>query len=284
MDLSRGLLELQSGLEASDPRFVNLFVKALAFLVSCGFQKNPSSFRFQSSETHPLVKILSCRVEVQYELVQQVGIFMVKNKHLGMSNVCDFLRPLLNYSFIQVSVVASFRCFATSLVSSITSLSCSFPPEAIPVIKLLMGCLRFFPRGDDLAFLLQLLECTVAAYVVVLRQLVGMRLLVREVQLCGLELVEAIFSLHKDLRMHLHGVENISEMSRHLLAVQKDLGLSYLPDFSSVILSLIIPLIQSELEQEQFAVLKLLLFLLEWKQENGSIFIILWFLSQSFFY
>ncbi|XP_071915571.1 protein RST1 isoform X4 [Coffea arabica] len=270
MDLSRGLLELQSGLEASGPRFVNLFVKALGFLVSCGFQKNPSSFRFQSPETHPFVKILSCRVEVQCELVQQVGNFMVKNKHLGITKVCDFLRPLLNYSFIQVPVVASFRCFATSLVSSITSLSCSFPPEAIPVIKLLMGCLRFFPRRDaqDLAVLLQLLECTVDAYVVVLRQLVGMRLLVHEVQFCGLELVEAIFSLHKDLRMHLHGVENISEMSRHLLAVQKDLGLSYLPDFSSVILSLIIPLIQSELEQEHIAILKVLLFLLEWKQEN----------------
>ena len=57
MDLSRGLLELQSGLEASGPRFVNLFVKALGFLVSCGFQKNPSSFRFQSPETHPFVKV-----------------------------------------------------------------------------------------------------------------------------------------------------------------------------------------------------------------------------------
>ena len=71
--------------------------------------------------------------------------------------------------------------------------------------------------------------------------------------------------------MHLHGVENISEMSRHLLAVQKDLGLSYLPDFSSVILSLIITLIQSELEQEHIAILKLLLFLLEWKLEYGML-------------
>lgn len=57
MDISRGLLELQSALEASDPRFVTLFVKALGYLVKLGFQKNPSSFRFQSADTHPYVKV-----------------------------------------------------------------------------------------------------------------------------------------------------------------------------------------------------------------------------------
>lgn len=81
--------------------------------------------------------------------MQQVGTFMVKNKHLGMTEVCDFLRPFLNYSIIQMPVLDSFRSFVSSLVSSMVSLSCSFPPEAIPVIKLLMGCLKFFPRRDS---------------------------------------------------------------------------------------------------------------------------------------
>lgn len=89
LDLSRGLLELQSALEASDSRFVSLFVKGIGFLVRLGFQKN--SLRCLSSETHPLLKVLSCRVEVQTELVQQVLIFIMQSKHLGMVEVCEFL-------------------------------------------------------------------------------------------------------------------------------------------------------------------------------------------------
>ncbi|GFZ16848.1 hypothetical protein Acr_26g0001180 [Actinidia rufa] len=50
------MLELQSGLEGCDSCFVNVFVKGLGFLVRYGFQKNRSSFRFSSPETHPFVK------------------------------------------------------------------------------------------------------------------------------------------------------------------------------------------------------------------------------------
>lgn len=57
LDVSRGLLELQSALEGSDTRFVNVFVKGLGFLVRLGFQNSPSSFRFHSSEVHPFVKV-----------------------------------------------------------------------------------------------------------------------------------------------------------------------------------------------------------------------------------
>lgn len=57
MDISRGLLELQSALEGSDPKFSDLFVKALGFLVRFGFQKHIGSWRFASAETHPFVKV-----------------------------------------------------------------------------------------------------------------------------------------------------------------------------------------------------------------------------------
>ncbi|CAI9111482.1 OLC1v1011710C1 [Oldenlandia corymbosa var. corymbosa] len=225
MELSRGLLELQSALEeASDPRFVNVFVKAIGFLVQLGFRNRSFSLRFRSSENHPFVKILSCRSEVQRELVQQLGLFMVKNKHLGMDAVCDFLRPFLNYSIIQMSVLVRFRSFVRSLVTSLASLCCSFSSEAVPVIKLLMECLKFFPSRDP--------------------ELVEMGLLSQE------------------------EVEDICEIARHILVVQKELGLNYVPEFSSVMLSLFLPLIQSELEQEQLAVLKLVLFLVEWKIES----------------
>lgn len=57
MDISSGLLELQSALEACDYRFVTLFVKALGFLINIGFQKNPSLFQIQSTDAHPYVKV-----------------------------------------------------------------------------------------------------------------------------------------------------------------------------------------------------------------------------------
>lgn len=57
MDVSRGLLELQSALEGCEPRFVDLFVKALGFLVRLGLQKNSLKWRLASIESHPFVKV-----------------------------------------------------------------------------------------------------------------------------------------------------------------------------------------------------------------------------------
>lgn len=83
-----------------------------------------------------------------------------------------------------------------------------------------------------------------------------------------MELLRAIFSLLDDV-MPLGGVENISEMARRLLVVQKEMGLRYVPELSTVISSLFIPLMQSKVEHEQLAIMKVLLFLLEWKSDSG---------------
>lgn len=71
--------------------------------------------------------------------------FVVQNKHLGMEEVCEFLRPFLNYSIIRMPASATFHSFVRNLVSSMASVCCSFPTEAIPVIKLLMGRVKYFP-------------------------------------------------------------------------------------------------------------------------------------------
>ena len=55
--VSRALLELQSALEGSDPNLVNLFVKAIGFLVRFEFQRSNGAWRFSSAETHPFVKV-----------------------------------------------------------------------------------------------------------------------------------------------------------------------------------------------------------------------------------
>ncbi|XP_059670118.1 protein RST1 [Cornus florida] len=269
LELPRGLLELQSALEGSDSRFVSVFVKGLGFFVRLGFQKNSSSFRFQSSEKHPFVKVLSCRNEVQSELVKQVLLFMVHNKRLGMEEVCEFLRPFLNFSILKVHSSASMSLFARNLITSMASFCCSFPLEAIPVLKLLMGYIKYVPckNAEDFNNISYIMEYTVDAYTIVLTHLVRMELLVFEAQLCGVELLETILSCTEHHK-HSDGHEVIFDISKRLLSVQKELSLSYIHELSSAILSLFMALTQSELEHEQLSILRLLLFLLKWKNEN----------------
>ncbi|XP_019185386.1 PREDICTED: protein RST1 isoform X4 [Ipomoea nil] len=272
LDLSRGLLELQSALEATASRFVNLFVRGLGYLVRLGFLNNPHSFQFQASETHPFVMILSSRKEVQAELVRQVLIFLAECKQCGMVEVCRFLTPFLNSAIVRMSSLVSLTSFLRDLLSSIASLCCSLPHEAIPITKLLIGRIKYFPckNEDDYTEIFYLVECIADAYSVVLRQLVGNGLLVHEAQLCSVELLDALFSLHNDLLKPAGSIEYILEVSRRLLVVQKELGLSFLPELSSAISFIFIILVHSELEHEQLSALKLLCFILRWKNDSGK--------------
>ncbi|XP_069150656.1 protein RST1 isoform X5 [Solanum lycopersicum] len=93
--------------------------------------------------------------------------------------------------------------------------------------------------------------------------------LLHQVQLCGVELLDVMFSLCTNPK-HTSSIENILEVSRRILIVQKDLGLSFIPELSTITLSLFMVLMQSELEHEQFLEVKLVLFLLKWKHENEN--------------
>ncbi|KAG6793475.1 hypothetical protein POTOM_002684 [Populus tomentosa] len=271
LDLSRTLLELQSALEGSDPKFVGLFVKALGFVVRVGFQRNHGSWRFPSIENHPFVMILSSRTEVQSELVQQVLLFLGQNRRLGMVEICEFLRPFLNFSILRVPFSnSSSSLFARQLISSMASFCCSFPDEAIPVLKLLIGCLKHasLKNSDELKNSYYFLESIVDAYTVVLRHLVGTGLLVTEAQLFGVELSDAILSLLTCHHGHAGSSEPIVDLVKRLFVAQKNLSLQYMPEISSTLLSLFVVLIQSDLEYEQLSLLKLLNFLLKWKSEK----------------
>ncbi|XP_019448328.1 PREDICTED: protein RST1 isoform X2 [Lupinus angustifolius] len=273
ISVNRGLLELQSALEGSDPITVPVFVKGLGFLVRFDFQKNNALWQFNSPEAHPFVKVLSCRLEVQPELLQQVCLFMLQNKQLGMVKVCQFLRPLLNFSIIRLLVVeSSLSSFTTQLVSSLASFCCSFPSESLPVFKLLIGCLKYLPQktSDDYRKLIFVVEHMVEAYIVVLKSLAGRKSLITEAQECAVEFLETIFSLSTCLLCHPGGHEPIFELSKRLLSVQHDLGLRWVPRLSSTMVSLFMILVKSELEHEQISMLKLLLLILKWKYNNDD--------------
>ncbi|RDX62949.1 Protein RST1, partial [Mucuna pruriens] len=269
ISVSRASLELQSALEGSDPKLVPVFVKGLGFLVRHAFHNNNASSH--STHTHPFVRVLLCRPEVQSELLQQVLLFMVQNKQVGMVQVCEFLRPLLNVSIIKLLVSeSSSSLFAMQLVSSMVAFCCSFPHESLPVFKLLIGCLKYLPHesSEDYRKLIFVVEHMAEAYIVVLKSLAGKKSLITEAQLCAVEFLETILSLSTCLQWHPGGHEPICELLRHLLSVQKDLGLPWVPGLSSTIVSLFTIIVQSELEHEQISILKLLLLILKWKYDN----------------
>ncbi|XP_028772347.1 protein RST1 isoform X3 [Neltuma alba] len=271
--ISRGLLELQSALEGTDPKFVSVFVKGLGFLVRLGFQKNNATWRFNSTETHPFVKVLLSRSEVQPELLQQVCLFMLQNKRLGMIDVCEFLRPLLNFSVLRLLAPESpSSSFTMQLIFTMASFCCSFPSESMPVFKLLTGCLKYFPHktSEDYKRFVSFVEQIVEAYIVVLKKLAGTRSLLTEAQQNAVEFLDTILSLVTCLQWHGGGNEFLFELSRRLLSVQKDHGLTWLPGLSSTMVSLWTILVQSELEHVQISILKLISTILKWKYENDN--------------
>ncbi|KAL5100016.1 hypothetical protein RYX36_004343, partial [Vicia faba] len=179
-----------------------------------------------------IADMLSCRVEVQSELLQQVLLFMLQNKHLGMVQVCEFLKPLLDFSIIRLLGSESpSSSFGLQLVSSMASFCCSCPSESMPVLMLLTECLKYLPHetSEDYRKLVFVVEHMVEAYIVVLKSLAGEKLLIAEVQLHAVEFLGTVQSLLTCLQWHSGGYEPIIELSRRLCSVQKDLGLQWEP-------------------------------------------------------
>ncbi|KAK8939850.1 hypothetical protein KSP40_PGU020876 [Platanthera guangdongensis] len=146
---SVALIELQSDLEGCEPHLAPVFVKGIGFLCSIAFRNNESWVRhFDRVELHPFVKVLSCCEEAQEELIQQVLLFIVRNKSLGINEVVRFLRPFIMFSVMWKPTSCTYF-FSRNLISEIASLSCSFPLEAIIILKFLTKCLKYFPSTNE---------------------------------------------------------------------------------------------------------------------------------------
>ncbi|CAM8925251.1 unnamed protein product [Rhodiola kirilowii] len=204
LEISRGLLELQSAFEGSDSQFVNVFVKGIGFMVRLGFKENLDEWRECSPETHPFIKILSCRREAQAELRQQVMLILSQHESFGMRED-----------------LADFTCIA---------------------------------------------QCIVDAHVVAVRA-ASSELLITKAQLCGVELVETILSRCTELGNYSTTSDFVLLASR-IITIQKESGLKFLPQLSTVLLALSVILTKSELEHEQVPIVKLLILLLNWNNEN----------------
>lgn len=82
--------------------------------------------------------------------------------------------------------------------------------------------------------------------------------------------METVLQLSIHPLKHSRWSEPAVELTKRLLLVQKDLGLRYTHELTSISLSLFTVLVQSELEHEQISVLKVIIRLLKWKTDSGS--------------
>ncbi|KAH0467444.1 hypothetical protein IEQ34_004682 [Dendrobium chrysotoxum] len=275
LSISVALIELQSALEGCEKRFVPVFVKGIGFLCRFAFCIDSSwGRRFERVDLHPFVKVLSCCKESHEELIEQVMLFIVRNKYLGINEVVRFLRPFIVFSMIWKSSSACVYFFSRNLISAIASLSCSFPLEAISILKLLTDCLKYLPltNQEEFLYIVTSAEHIVDAFVVVLQQTVDIEKdVATDAQRCSVEVLCMLLSICASFhRKPLVQVEPVIEISRHLLVAQKELGLCYAFEFVNIVVSASVILAQVEFEHDQLSVLKLLILLMEWKTEDLS--------------
>lgn len=95
--------------------------------------------------------------------------------------------------------------------------------------------------------------------------------LLTEVQQNAVEFINTVLSLVTCLQLD-GGNEFLFELSKRLLSVQRDHGLTWPPGLSSTMVSLWTILVQSELEHVQISILKLISTILKWKYESGKIY------------
>ncbi|KAG9459403.1 hypothetical protein H6P81_003911 [Aristolochia fimbriata] len=271
LNVSEGLLELQAALEGVDPRAVDVFVKGIGFICCLAFKRDPS-WSFESQGSHPFVRVLSSRIEVQEELSRQVLLFILRSRSIGLPGVLRFLRPFVMFSILRIQFTDSSLLFTSQLISSIASLSTCFPSEATSVIMYLVECLRYFPfrNQKEFKYLITIAEYMVDSYVAVMTQVHDTGMVIDGIQICGAVLLEVLLSLCMDLNKCAGGIEPLIELSRHLLLAQKDLGLRFIPELSAVISPLIVILTKAEFEHEQLSIVKLSISLLKWKDQCGS--------------
>ncbi|XP_028554714.1 protein RST1 isoform X2 [Dendrobium catenatum] len=275
LSISVALIEMQSALEGCEKRFAPVFVKGIGFLCRFAFCIDSSwGRRFELVDLHPFVKVLSCCKESHEELIEQVLLFIVRNKYLGINEVVRFLRPFIVFSMIWKSSSACVYFFSRNLISAIASLSCSFPLEAISILKLLTDCLKYLPltNQEEFLYIVTSAEQIVDAFVVVLQQTVGIEKdVATDARKCSVEVLCMLLSICASFhRKALVQVEPVIEISRHLLVAQKELGLCYAFEFVNVVVSASVILAQVEFEHDQLSVLKLLILLMEWKTEELS--------------
>ncbi|CAM0879759.1 unnamed protein product [Alopecurus aequalis] len=261
------LMLLLAPLSASpSPRLASCLVKAVAALVSCVLRSGGPAGSLFPPHNHPFVQALASGADgARAELSRQAARMVVQ----GVGGVVGFLRPFVMFAVVRKGDASFARDLIGALAAAATA--AAKPDAAVPVLKLLGESLLHFGRrdGEEGRLWLSSVECLVDAYVILLRKLAHAQRPAYDAQASSVELVETLLS-QCSLHHKLLGMACVVlGLSKYLFSVQKDLGLCYLPEISGVLSSLSCILSGLEYEHEQLAGLKLLAFLIEWRDEKA---------------
>ena len=96
-----------------------------------------------------LWQVLSSRSEAPGELRRQVIFFILQNTSGNMEVVLEFIRPFVIFSILSIQSSVRYSTFSKDMMSDLASLCCSLSTEALGIVRLLTGCLRYFPMESD---------------------------------------------------------------------------------------------------------------------------------------
>ncbi|KAF2308488.1 hypothetical protein GH714_009950 [Hevea brasiliensis] len=177
LEVSRGLLELQSALEGADSKFVGLFVKGRDFSFGSGFRGT-----MDRGGLVPLSITRLLRTEVQSELVQQVLLFVAQNRQLEMAQelrdsycflecIVDAYSVVLRHLVRIGLLVAEAQLFSVELSETILSLLTCLPGHsagAEPIVDLVKG-LFVIQKDLTLCYIRELSSTVLCLFIILIQ-------------------------------------------------------------------------------------------------------------------
>eukprot|EP01018_Ginkgo_biloba_P009771 Gb_07737 [translate_table: standard] len=268
--------ELQAAMDASPPHSVETITKAIGFL-SRLLYKNRSphiSTIFSSPEHHPFVKVFVSRVEAHVELLEQLIFFIAEGNFINSTDLLEFLRPMLTFSVVQISISTAHTCFARRLHSHLASLSCTHSSQGLSIFRILVECIKYYPQrtAQEIGMTIAAAEELVDAFEIILKKSIGDEK-EEQARVCGIELSESLMALCIELSEHGFGSSPALVLLKRSILAHKEHDQDCFYDFNSMLASLAHMLAAAEYEHEQLLLLTLSTIFLEWKMKSGVPFL-----------
>lgn len=270
MEPPQAFQHLHAALDAAPPHSVETFVKAIGFLSRLLYKHHSThiSATFSLLDQHPFLKVFLSRVDAHMELLQQVIMFVAEVNFMNYTDLAQFLRPLLTYTIMQISVSTAYTCFAQRLHSLLVSLSCTHPSQGLWIFRILVECIKFYPQrtAEEIGITIGFAEELVTAFEISLTKLTRE---VEQASICGVELSIYLMEFCSGLIERNFASSPALVLFKRLVLIRMDKDQNWFHCFDYMVVFLAHMLVIVEYEHEQLLLLNLSIIFLEWKRESG---------------
>lgn len=270
MEPPQAFQHLHAALDAAPPHSVQTFVKAIGFLSRFLYKHHSThiSTTFSSPEQHPFLKVFVSRVEAHTELLQQVILFVAEVNFTNYIDLAQFLRPLMTYTMMRISVSTAYTCFAQRLHSLLVSLSCTHPSQGLWIFRILVECIKFYPQrtAEEIGITIGFAEELVTAFEISLTKSTQK---LEQASICGTELSIYLMEFCSDLIERNFAISSALVLFKRLVLIRMDKDQDWFHCFVNMVVFLAHMLVIVEYEHEQLLLLKLSTIFFEWKREKG---------------